>query len=65
MLKHPVIKNNHIKQRYIMNKKRFLLLGTPSDKIFVTSGNEVRGYTSKGKLFLSFDSNMTESITSM
>lgn len=40
-------------------------LGTPCDKIFVASENEVRAYTKKGKLFLSFDSNMTEPITSM
>ncbi|KAF2879488.1 hypothetical protein ILUMI_26683 [Ignelater luminosus] len=39
--------------------------GTPCDKIFISSENEVRGYTKKGKLFLSFDSNMTEPITSM
>lgn len=39
--------------------------GTASDKIFVASGNEIRAYTRKGKLFLSFESNMTESITSM
>lgn len=42
-----------------------VILGTPTDKTFVASGNEVRGYTKKGKLFLSFDSNLTESITSM
>ncbi|KAK4887270.1 hypothetical protein RN001_003541 [Aquatica leii] len=39
--------------------------GTTTDKIFISSQNEVRGYTKKGKLFLSFDSNMTEPITSM
>ncbi|KAF5285041.1 hypothetical protein FQR65_LT02353 [Abscondita terminalis] len=39
--------------------------GTISDKIFIASQNEVRGYTKKGKLFLSFDSNMTEPIASM
>ncbi|KAK5643844.1 hypothetical protein RI129_007689 [Pyrocoelia pectoralis] len=39
--------------------------GTMSDKIFISSENEVRGFTKKGKLFLSFDSNMTEPITSM
>lgn len=44
---------------------RIIFLGTADDKIFVCSGNEVRGFTKKGKLFLSFDSNMTEAITSM
>ena len=34
-------------------------------QIFASSGNEVRGYTKKGKLFLGFDTNMTETITSM
>ncbi|XP_047121866.1 Bardet-Biedl syndrome 7 protein homolog isoform X3 [Schistocerca piceifrons] len=40
-------------------------LGTVQDKVFVSSGNEVRGYTKKGKLFLSFDTNLTEPIKSM
>ncbi|CAL4090214.1 unnamed protein product, partial [Meganyctiphanes norvegica] len=40
-------------------------LGTVKDKIFVSSGNEVRGYTKKGKQFLGFDTNLTEEIKSM
>ncbi|KDR14735.1 Bardet-Biedl syndrome 7 protein homolog isoform X2 [Zootermopsis nevadensis] len=40
-------------------------LGTVKDKIFVSSENEVRGYTKKGKLFLGFDTNLTEHIKSM
>ncbi|XP_066957827.1 Bardet-Biedl syndrome 7 protein homolog [Macrobrachium rosenbergii] len=40
-------------------------LGTVRDKIFVSSGNEVRGYTKKGKQFLGFDTNLTEEIKSM
>lgn len=39
--------------------------GTASDKIFIACDNEVKGYTKKGKLFLNFDTNMTESIKSM
>lgn len=39
--------------------------GTVKDKIFVSSGNEVRGYTKKGKQFLGFDTNLTEEIKSM
>ncbi|XP_031571614.1 Bardet-Biedl syndrome 7 protein-like [Actinia tenebrosa] len=39
--------------------------GPSVDKIFVTSGAEVRGYTKKGKQFLGFDTNLTESIQSM
>ena len=30
--------------------------------MFISAGNEVRGYTKKGKLFLGFDTNMTEAI---
>nr|XP_045592027.1 Bardet-Biedl syndrome 7 protein homolog isoform X1 [Procambarus clarkii]XP_045592028.1 Bardet-Biedl syndrome 7 protein homolog isoform X1 [Procambarus clarkii] len=40
-------------------------LGTIKDKIFLSSGNEVRGYTKKGKQFLGFDTNLTEEIKSM
>lgn len=40
-------------------------LGTVKDKIFVSSGNEVRGYTKKGKQFLGFDTNLMEEIKSM
>ncbi|GFG34141.1 hypothetical protein Cfor_08141 [Coptotermes formosanus] len=40
-------------------------LGTVKDKIFVSSENEVRGYTKKGKLFLGFDTNLTEHIKSL
>lgn len=39
--------------------------GTVKDKIFVSSGNEVRGYTKKGKQFLGFDTNLMEEIKSM
>eukprot|EP00095_Tigriopus_kingsejongensis_P011869 maker-scaffold180_size281610-snap-gene-0.36 protein:Tk11869 transcript:maker-scaffold180_size281610-snap-gene-0.36-mRNA-1 annotation:"bardet-biedl syndrome 7 protein homolog" len=40
-------------------------LGTVKDKIFVTAGNEVRGFTKKGKQFLSFETNLTEEIQTM
>jgi len=40
-------------------------LGTPQEKIFVSSGSEVRGYTKKGKQFLTFEANLTESINAM
>jgi Bardet-Biedl syndrome 7 protein len=40
-------------------------LNTIQDKTFVASGAQVRGYSRKGKQFLSFESNMTETITSM
>ncbi|XP_019866840.1 Bardet-Biedl syndrome 7 protein homolog [Aethina tumida] len=40
-------------------------IGTPYDKIFIATENEVKGYTKKGKLFLTFDSGITEKIQSM
>ncbi len=40
-------------------------LGTPQEKIFVSLGSEVRGYTKKGKQFLTFEANLTESINAM
>ncbi|XP_006629230.1 Bardet-Biedl syndrome 7 protein isoform X1 [Lepisosteus oculatus] len=40
-------------------------LGTPQEKIFVAAGSEVRGFTKKGKQFLSFEANLTESIKAM
>lgn len=39
--------------------------GTVADKIFVASENRVRAFNKKGKLFLTFDSNLTETIRSM
>lgn len=39
--------------------------GPSQEKIFLASGAEVRGYTKKGKQFLGFDTNLTESIQSM
>ncbi|XP_037116427.1 Bardet-Biedl syndrome 7 protein [Syngnathus acus] len=40
-------------------------VGTPQEKIFVCSGSQVRGFTKKGKQFLTFDANLTESINAM
>ncbi|XP_060102819.1 Bardet-Biedl syndrome 7 protein [Heteronotia binoei] len=40
-------------------------LNTLQEKIFVASGSEVRGFTKRGKQFLSFDTNLTESIKAM
>ncbi|XP_022235384.1 Bardet-Biedl syndrome 7 protein homolog, partial [Limulus polyphemus] len=38
--------------------------GTVRDKIFIAAGNNIRGFNRKGKQFLSFETNMTESIMS-
>ncbi|KAM5194420.1 BBSome complex member BBS7 [Mantella aurantiaca] len=40
-------------------------IGTVQEKIFVSSGSEVRGFTKRGKQFLSFETNLTESIRAM
>lgn len=40
-------------------------VGTPQEKIFVCSGSQVRGFTKKGKQFLTFEANLTESINAM
>lgn len=46
-----------------------LELGGPVDgvreRIFIASGAEVKGFTKKGKNFLTFDTNMSEPIESM
>nr|KAF6400421.1 Bardet-Biedl syndrome 7 [Rousettus aegyptiacus] len=41
------------------------VLNTPQEKIFVASGSEIRGFTKRGKQFLSFETNLTESIKAM
>ncbi|XP_034627715.1 Bardet-Biedl syndrome 7 protein [Trachemys scripta elegans] len=40
-------------------------LNTPQEKIFVATGSEVRGFTKRGKQFLSFETNLTENIKAM
>lgn len=40
-------------------------LGQLKDRIFVSSGSVVRGYSKKGKQFLDFNTNITESIKNM
>uniref|UniRef100_A0A914BVH0 Bardet-Biedl syndrome 7 protein n=1 Tax=Acrobeloides nanus TaxID=290746 RepID=A0A914BVH0_9BILA len=40
-------------------------LQTIQDKTFIASGAQVKGFSRKGKQFLSFESNMTEAINSM
>lgn len=40
-------------------------LETVQDKIFVTSGAEIRAYSRKGKKFLDFNSNLTENIANV
>lgn len=46
--------------RFYLNYK-----GVVADKIFVASDNKVRAFNKKGKMFLTFTSNLTEPIRSM
>lgn len=39
--------------------------GTLTDKVFFASENKIKGFNKKGKMFLSFDTNLTESVRSM
>lgn len=39
--------------------------GGAKDRIFASSGAEVKAYTKKGKNFLTFDTNMSEPIQSL
>lgn len=49
---------------YIIFGLRIVANSTP-DKIFVASDNNVKAYNKKGKMFLTFTSNLTEPIKSM
>ncbi|XP_053685731.1 Bardet-Biedl syndrome 7 protein homolog [Sabethes cyaneus] len=40
-------------------------IGSVADKIFTASENKVRGFNKKGKMFLAFETNLTENIRSM
>lgn len=40
-------------------------LDNVQDKIFISCDSEVKGFTKKGKQFLGFDTNLTESISAM
>lgn len=41
------------------------ILGGCYDRIFISAGTEVRGYTKKGKLFMSLEINSSETIIAM
>lgn len=40
-------------------------IGGQKDRIFVSTGSEVKAFTKKGKNFLNFNTNMTEPVQSM
>lgn len=56
-------------QSYVGKKVSCIQLGgapnTTMDKVFVATDNVVKGFNKKGKLFLSFDTNLTENIKCM
>uniref|UniRef100_T1GR45 Bardet-Biedl syndrome 7 protein homolog n=1 Tax=Megaselia scalaris TaxID=36166 RepID=T1GR45_MEGSC len=56
-------------QSYVGKKVACIQLGgapgTTMDKVFVATDNVVKGYNKKGKMFLSFDTNLTENIKCM
>ncbi|XP_048189524.1 Bardet-Biedl syndrome 7 protein isoform X2 [Perognathus longimembris pacificus] len=41
------------------------VLNTPQEKVFIAAGSEIKGFTKRGKQFLSFETNLTESIKAM
>ncbi|XP_005555895.1 BBSome complex member BBS7 isoform X2 [Macaca fascicularis] len=41
------------------------VLNTPQEKIFIAAASEIRAFTKRGKQFLSFETNLTESIKAM
>ena len=40
-------------------------VGGVRERIFITSGSEIKGFTKKGKNFLQFDTNLSEPVQSM
>ncbi|KAJ0179355.1 hypothetical protein K1T71_005067 [Dendrolimus kikuchii] len=61
----PVVQFKTLPGKPITSVQLAAASGTQSDKIFTASGNEVKGYTRKGKVFLSIETALTETITAM
>ncbi|KAJ8725033.1 hypothetical protein PYW07_015991 [Mythimna separata] len=61
----PVVQFKTLPGKPITSVHLACAMGTQADKIFTASGNEVKGYTRKGKVFLSIETALTETITSM
>lgn len=40
-------------------------VGGARERVFLSTGSEIKGFTKKGKNFLSFDTNLSEPIQSM
>ncbi|KAL0839587.1 hypothetical protein ABMA28_016276 [Loxostege sticticalis] len=61
----PVVQFKTLPGKPITSVQLASIYGTASDKIFAASGNEVKGYTRKGKVFLTIETSVSETITSM
>jgi Bardet-Biedl syndrome 7 protein len=55
----------HFYKSTFILKYIYIFKGTVQDKIFLSMGSSVRGYTKKGRLFLSFDTGLSEPIKCM
>ncbi|CAK1578384.1 unnamed protein product [Parnassius mnemosyne] len=61
----PVVQFKTLPGKSITSVQVALTNGNHIDKIFAASGNEVKGYTRKGKVFLAIETSVSETITSM
>ncbi|XP_059060218.1 Bardet-Biedl syndrome 7 protein homolog [Achroia grisella] len=61
----PVVQFKTLPGKPITSVQLASNMGTLTDKVFAASGNEVKGYTRKGKVFLTIETPLTETITSM
>ncbi|CAH0628868.1 unnamed protein product [Chrysodeixis includens] len=61
----PVVQFKTLPGKPITSVQLATTVGQQADKIFTASGNEVKGYTRKGKVFLCIETALTETITSM
>ncbi|KAJ2950527.1 hypothetical protein O0L34_g8770 [Tuta absoluta] len=61
----PVVQFKTLPGKPITSVQLASTTGVQADKIFAASGNEVKGYTKKGKVFLTIETSLTDTITSM
>ncbi|RVE45979.1 hypothetical protein evm_009382 [Chilo suppressalis] len=61
----PVVQFKTLPGKPITSVQLSCVSGVQTDKIFVATGNEVKGYTRKGKVFLTIETSVSETITSM
>ncbi|CAG9791993.1 unnamed protein product [Diatraea saccharalis] len=61
----PIVQFKTLPGKPITSVQLASVSGSQTDKIFAASGNEVKGYTRKGKVFLTIETSVSETITSM